>query len=267
MGHHQIMYERHTTSLLGIDIDLEPLRILLERASAAVARRDVQLCFSCANPHSLVLAQADASFRMALLDSDIVVADGTGVTLMSRLVHVPIGPRITGEDYFLGLMRTLDRKPGARVFFFGSSERVLLLIRQRVQREFPNIEVCGTKSPPFRDWSPEENQAMVEMINSAKPDVVWVGMTAPKQEKWLHQNRHFLTAPVLGSIGAVFDFFAGTIRRAPWPMRKLGLEWLYRLSREPRRMWRRNIVSAPVFVWLVLREHLLSARWRKDARR
>jgi N-acetylglucosaminyldiphosphoundecaprenol N-acetyl-beta-D-mannosaminyltransferase len=144
------------------------------------------------------------------------------------------------------------------VFYFGSSDHVLALIRERMQRDFPHVEVCGTLSPPFGTWSSEENCVMVEKINAARPDVLWVGMTAPRQEKWVRANRRQLTAPVIGSIGAVFDFFAGTLPRAPGWMCRVGLEWLYRLIREPRRMWRRNFVSTPVFIWLVLRRHLFS---------
>ena len=257
------MTHRKTTTLLNIDIDLVSLSDLIDKSVNAAVRHNAQICFACANPHSLVIAQSDPDFKDALLGSDIVVADGTGVTMMSRMVRVPIGPRIAGEDFFLGLMRALNRNNGMRVFFFGSSEHVLTLIQNRMKRDFPNVEVCGTLSPPFRDWSPEENQRLIQQINTARPDVLWVGMTAPKQEKWVHRNRHQLTAPVIGSIGAVFDFFAETHPRAPKWMCRIGLEWLYRLVREPRRMWRRNFVSTPAFIWLVLSKHLFS-QWRRQ---
>lgn len=261
------MTHRKTTTLLDIDIDLVSLPDLIGKSVNAAIGRDAQICFACANPHSLVIAQSDSEFKSALLGSEIVVADGTGVTMMSRAVRVPIGPRIAGEDFFLGLMRELDRNAsGLRVFFFGSTEHVLALIRNRVKRDFPNIDVCGTLSPPFRDWSPEENQGLVQQINAARPDVLWIGMTAPKQEKWVNRNRHQLTAPVIGSVGAVFDFFAETHPRAPRWLCRMGLEWLYRLVREPRRMWRRNFVSTPVFIWLVLSRHLFSQRRRQAAK-
>ena len=126
--------------------------------------------------------------------------------------------------------------------------------------EFPEIEVCGTLSPPYRSWTSEENKAMIAKVNAARPDVLWVGMTAPKQEKWVAANRNQLDVPVVGSVGAVFDFFAGTNPRAPQWMCKLGLEWVYRLIREPRRMWRRTVISAPKFVVLVLWHHVLRSR-------
>jgi N-acetylglucosaminyldiphosphoundecaprenol N-acetyl-beta-D-mannosaminyltransferase len=213
--------------------------------------------FACANPHSLASAQADSTFKSALNNASLVVADGIGVTIMAKFGGVKVGPRITGTDYFFSLMQALEARGGTKVFFFGSSGNVLTLISERMQREFPRLNLCGTLSPPFRPWSAEENAAMVASINSADPDVLWIGMTAPKQEKWTEANRHHLHAPVIASIGAVFDFYAGVNPRAPRWMCKLGIEWVYRLFRAPRRMWRRTFISAPKFVALVIWRHLL----------
>ena len=122
-------------------------------------------------------------------------------------------------------------------------------------REFPLIEVCGTFSPLFAsEFSEAESSMMCDKVNAARPDVLWVGMTAPKQEKWIYQNRQCLNVPLIGAIGAVFDFYAGTKKRAPEWVCKLGLEWLPRLLREPRRLFRRNFVSTPSFLLLVLKE-------------
>jgi N-acetylglucosaminyldiphosphoundecaprenol N-acetyl-beta-D-mannosaminyltransferase len=180
---------------------------------------------------------------------------------MARLVCVPVGPRITGTDYFHALLGGLQQRGGGRVFFFGSSQRVLDRIAERFAADFPSLTLCGTLSPPFGEWSDKENCRMVQVINEAKPDVLWVGMTAPKQEKWVESNRRELSAPVIGSIGAVFDFYAGTYSRAPQWMCRVGLEWAYRFLLEPRRMWRRNFLSAPKFVWLVFRYHALGS-WK-----
>ena len=129
------------------------------------------------------------------------------------------------------------------------------LIAERFAHEYPELELAGILSPPFSQWSATENNAMVAQINAARPDVLWVGMTAPKQEKWVQENRERLKVPVIGSIGAVFDFYAGTYPRAPQWMCGLGIEWLFRLVKEPRRMWRRNFISTPKFVALVLLRH------------
>lgn len=251
------MHIRDAGILLGVPIDRKSLPEAIDEAVQAIDRKASPFVFACANPHSLAVAQDDESFRCALVQADFVVADGVGVTVMSRIAGVQVGPRITGTDYFQAVLAALERRGGGRVFFFGSSQRVLNLIVARFRTDFPSLTLCGMLSPPFGAWLEEENRRMVDVINEAKPDVLWVGMTAPKQEKWVEANRRQLNARVIGSIGAVFDFYAGTYSRAPQWICAIGLEWAYRFMLEPRRMWQRNVVSAPKFVWLVLREHVL----------
>lgn len=247
------MPQELTSEFLDIPVSLKSLRTLTQEAMVAISRERQPVVFACANPHSLLAARSDDVFKSALLNAEQVVADGVGITLMGRIAGVKLGSRITGSDYFSSIMMALmEKKGGGRVFFFGSSQKVLDLIAQRMHSEFPSIILCGTLSPPFRAWSEQENNTMIAEINAARPDVLWVGMTAPKQEKWVFKNRYRLDVPVIGSVGAVFDFFAGTYPRAPAWMCRLGLEWVYRLISEPRRMWRRNFVSTPVFVYRVL---------------
>jgi N-acetylglucosaminyldiphosphoundecaprenol N-acetyl-beta-D-mannosaminyltransferase len=248
---------RRAQSVLGVKIPKRSLQEIIELSLQAIAGGRRGTVFACANPHSLVQARRDPEVLAALNRADLVVADGVGLAVMARLVGRDIGPRITGSDYFHALMGALERRGHGRVFFFGSSQRVLERIRERCAREFPHLELCGTLSPPYGEWPEETDQAMVELINAAKPDVVWVGMTAPKQELWVERNRDRLEVPVIASVGAVFDFFAGTYPRAPSWMCRLGIEWLFRLLREPRRMWRRNFISSPLFVGLVIWRHLL----------
>ena len=258
-GRDMSMGARNAGTLLDIDIARMSLAEATEEALQAIDRKRFQRVFVCANPHSIVVAQHDLGFQSALRQADLVVADGVGVSLMARLLGVQIGPRITGTDYFQALLMALQKRGGGRVFFFGSSQRVLDLLAQRFPRDFRALTLCGTYSPPFGSWSEYENHRMVQIINDAKPDVLWVGMTAPKQEKWVEENRHNLTVPVIGSIGAVFDFYAGTYARAPQWVCRIGLEWAYRFILEPRRMWQRNCVSAPKFLWLVLCRHVWGA--------
>jgi N-acetylglucosaminyldiphosphoundecaprenol N-acetyl-beta-D-mannosaminyltransferase len=247
-------------TLLDVSIDQRPLEQLNQEALLAIEQKESQLVFACANPHSLVVAQSDATFKASLAKADHLVADGVGITLMARLVGTPIGPRITGHDYFLAVMNALQRRGHGRVFFFGSSEHVLDLIANRFVTDFPALTMCGTYSPPFRIWNKEENRRMVQIINEARPDVLWVGMTAPRQEKWVQANRELLNVAVIGSIGAVFDFYGGTYPRAPQWVCHAGLEWAYRLIKEPTRMWKRNFVSAPKFIALVIQRHVFGFR-------
>lgn len=250
------MFARDAGVLLDIPIDCKSLPVAVEDSFAAIEGQRPQVVFACANPHSLVVAQHDRGFQSALAQADFVVADGIGVSLMARLAGVQIGPRITGTEYFEAVLTGLQHQGDGRVFFFGSAQHVLDRISRRFAAEFPSLTLCGTLSPPYGSWSDDENRRMIRVINAAKPDVLWVGMTAPKQEKWVEANRHKLIAPVIGSIGAVFDFYAGTYARAPQWVCRIGFEWAYRFILEPRRMWRRNFVSAPKFFWLVLLRHV-----------
>ena len=139
--------------------------------------------------------------------------------------------------------------------FLGSSEKTLSLIRERAAWDYPCLEVV-TYSPPFKaEFSDEDNQAMIQAINAADPDLLWIGMSAPKQEKWAYEHWAELDIHChCGTIGAVFDFYAGTVRRAPQWWQEHSLEWLYRLLQEPKRMWRRYLLGNPLFLWNVLKE-------------
>lgn len=238
--------------MLGIRIGSRPLGELIQDASAAIVRRTGAFIFACANPHCLVVAQKDDEYRRALEGASVVVADGVGCLWAARLTGAAIGPRITGTDFFLAMMGALNTN-GGRAFFFGSRPEVLAKLTERCAREFPRVSV-GTLSPPFGNWPDEANREMIQCIRDFRADVLWVGMTAPKQEKWAAVNSSDLRVPVIGSIGAVFDYYAGFTRRAPQWICDLGLEWLYRLPQEPRRLWRRTFVSAPLFFWSVVRE-------------
>jgi N-acetylglucosaminyldiphosphoundecaprenol N-acetyl-beta-D-mannosaminyltransferase len=238
--------------------------VLQERTLSAVDARGQEtrpFVFACANPHSLVVAERDRDFKGALHDADAVVADGVGLTLMSRLCGRELGPRITGSDYFVTVMRALDER-GGRVAFFGSREGVLKKLTERCRREFPGVTIAEAISPPWGSWSESQDAEFIERINAADVDVLWVGLTAPKQEKWVRRNLEALKLGAIGSIGAVFDYFAGTVVRAPKWVCDRGLEWAWRFAREPARLWERNFVSGPKFVMMALAEAAEARRTR-----
>lgn len=208
----------------------------------------------CANPHSLHVAEDDRGFRESLLRADIVLPDGIGIVIGSRILGGQIGERITGHDIFEDTCEILNASAGS-VFFLGSTTHVLDRITERLRKDYPNLKMAGTYSPPFRtEFSEEENEVIIAAINEVKPDVLWVGMTAPKQEKWIAQNLAKLDVKFVGAIGAVFDFYAGTVPRSPAIFREIGMEWLPRLIRQPSRLWRRNFVSAPFFFFRIFRK-------------
>jgi len=210
------------------------------------------------NAHSFNVAQRDDDFAEALQEGDYLIADGASIVWACKFLKAKSQPkeRISGWDLFVFEMERLNER-GGRCMFLGSSEKTLTLIRERARTEYPNIEVL-TYSPPYKaEFSDEESRAMVEAVNHANPDLLWIGMTAPKQEKWAYAHWNELKIGChVGCIGAVFDFFAGTVKRAPLWWQDHSLEWLYRLLTEPRRMWRRYILGNPLFIWNVMKEKM-----------
>jgi N-acetylglucosaminyldiphosphoundecaprenol N-acetyl-beta-D-mannosaminyltransferase len=205
--------------------------------------------FACLNPHAAEMAVDDESFHNSLICADFLTADGIGVVYASRLLGGTLKSRITGMDVFMGVMGALNESGKGSCFFLGSTDETLAKIRDEMSRQFPAVKVVGTYSPPFKpEFSAEDNEAMIQAINQAAPDVLWVGLTAPKQEKWLHAHQDRLVVNFAGPIGAAFDFFVGNIKRVGPFWQDLGFEWLPRLVQEPRRLWRRSIVSAPRFM-------------------
>jgi N-acetylglucosaminyldiphosphoundecaprenol N-acetyl-beta-D-mannosaminyltransferase len=209
--------------------------------------------FICANPHSIEVAKTDHEFDRAIKNADLVVPDGVGLVIASRILGGAIQERVTGSDIFEGVNSELNKRNGHSIFFLGSTQDTLEKMRCRVESDFPNVQIVGTFSPPFKkDFSNEDNLMMVERINHAKPDVLWIGMTAPKQEKWIYENRDKLDVKLLGPVGAVFDFYTGNAKRSSPFFQEIGFEWLPRFLREPRRLWRRNLVSNPRFLLRVI---------------
>ncbi len=222
-----------------------------------VDRDDRTRWFVCANPHSLHLANRDQRFARAIRAADLVTPDGAGVILASRLLGGRIPHRITGSDVFEGLCQHCNRQQGRRFFFLGSTPETLAEIQRRMALQYPGIVVCGVHAPPFKDeFDNQDNERMIDAINAARPDVLWVGLAAPKQEKWIHEHLHRLDVRVVGPVGAVFDFFSGRVKRSHPLFQRFGLEWLPRLLQEPRRLWYRNFVSSPMFLLRVLRQRL-----------
>jgi N-acetylglucosaminyldiphosphoundecaprenol N-acetyl-beta-D-mannosaminyltransferase len=241
--------------ILGIPISLLELESLVACALHAMNIPGPPFTVAFANPHSLVVSRKDPAFRKSLEQSSVAAPDGTGIVLASKLCGGKINKRITGSDFFETLSHALNMQRGRRYFFLGSNHKTLNALRSRFEKQFPSITFAGSFAPPYKNsFSPEETAEMITSINAANADVLWVGMTAPKQEKWVHQNASSLNVKVIGAIGAVFDYFSGQIRRPGKAWRVCGLEWFPRLLQEPRRLWRRNLISSPLFLYLVAKE-------------
>lgn len=205
------------------------------------------------NPHSYILAKYDNIFEEALLKSDVLLPDGIGIVLASKIFNISGVKKIAGADLHDYLLEKANNE-GLKVFYLGTTTQTLQNIIKRVKRKFTNIQVTGF-APPFKlDFSKKESDEMINAVNTFRPDILFVGMSAPKQEKWVYLNKGKLNSKIIASIGAVFDFYAGTVKRPGIIWIKLGLEWLPRLLREPKRLWRRNFISSPLFLWEVLKE-------------
>ena len=203
------------------------------------------------NPHSYCIAKQDMKFKQALLSSDILLPDGIGIVWAENFLNANSIKKIAGYDLFLFLMNKINKEYGS-VFFLGASEETLEKIKSKSSQEYPNI-TFGSYSPPYKvAFSKKDSKIMYDKVNVFNPDVLFVGMTAPKQEKWVHLYKNELNANTICSIGAVFDFYAGNIERAPKLMINLGLEWLHR-SFKSSRLLRRNFISNPKFILHILK--------------
>ena len=240
---------------------LKTLTILGSKAELA-SLPEGKLLINTINAHSFNTATKDKLFAEALMKGDYLIPDGASIVKACRWLKAKSRPkeRIAGWDLFEFEMRRLNENQNEnenkkRVMFMGSSEKVLELIRKKAAEVYPNIEVV-TYSPPYKpEFSDEDNKAIIDAINAADPDLLWIGMTAPKQEKWTYSHWNELNIHChVGTIGAVFDFFAGTYKRAPQWWQDHSLEWLYRLIKEPKRMWRRYVLGNPLFLWNITLE-------------
>lgn len=240
---------------------IKDLRLVTSRDSLG-AIPEGKVLINTINAHSYNVAQKDSLFAEALKNGDYLIPDGAGIVKACRWLHTKSQPkeRIAGWDLFAFEMQRLDEKckknhTKCKVMFMGSSERVLSLIKERAAADYPHLDIL-TYSPPYKPgFSADDNQAMISAVNDAAPDLLWIGMTAPKQEKWTYQHWKELDIHGhVGTIGAVFDFYAGTIKRAPLWWQEHSLEWLYRLMREPRRMWHRYVFGNFLFIWTIIHE-------------
>lgn len=241
---------------------------ILGSKSELASLKEGKLLINTINAHSYNTARKDALFAEALSCGDVLIPDGVSVVKACKWIHAKSQPkeRIAGWDLFTFEMNKLEKESakdmeqdnGAgkkTVMFMGSSQKVLDLIVKKAAEVYPHLNV-KTYSPPYKpEFSDEDNHAIIEAIHKANPDLLWIGMTAPKQEKWTYSHWNQLNIHChVGTIGAVFDFFAGTVERAPEWWQQHGLEWLYRLMKEPKRMWRRYIIGNTLFLWNMLKE-------------
>lgn len=227
------------------------------RWGAAHESRYVCIC----NVHSVVTTTRDIEFKMAVNNADMSTPDGAPIAWALRRLGFPAQERINGPDLMWKYLARVEKTP-QKVFFYGSTEETLRKLHTALRQQFPRLRIAGAYSPPFRPLSLQEDEAIVEMINRSGANVVFVGLGCPKQEKWMAEHRGRIRAVMVG-VGAAFDYHSGVVKRAPLWWQRNGLEWLYRLGSEPRRLFKRYMVTNTLFVVGFLRQIVTKELQRK----
>jgi N-acetylglucosaminyldiphosphoundecaprenol N-acetyl-beta-D-mannosaminyltransferase len=247
-------------NVLGVAVSALTMAEAVDTIDRWIARRDRQyVCVT--GVHGIMESQDDPDLRGIHNRAGMVTPDGMPLVWVSRLNGYRRVERVYGPDLMLACCAGSASK-GYRHFFYGGGPGVPERLAARLQERFPGLIVAGTWSPPFGEPPPAAERSAVERINAANPDIVWVGLSTPKQERWMARHVGHVQSPVLIGVGAAFDFHAGLKRQAPAWMRRTGLEWLFRLGTEPRRLWRRYLRNNPRFIWRILLQ--LSGRARYD---
>jgi N-acetylglucosaminyldiphosphoundecaprenol N-acetyl-beta-D-mannosaminyltransferase len=237
--------------VLGAPVDVATWRETLNRIAGWVRRGEQRVVVTC-NVHSIVTARRDPVLRAAIEDADLSTADGMPVAWFLSILRRKRQERIAGPDLMWHYCGEAAGR-GEKIFLFGSTPHTLALLEARLRRDFPGLQVVGAIAPPWGDWSPELEAELVERINASGAQVVFVGLGCPKQELWMARQRGLVRGVMIG-VGAAFDFYAGTVRRAPLWMQKSGLEWTWRLWREPRRLVGRYLRTNLAFLLGAVRQ-------------
>jgi N-acetylglucosaminyldiphosphoundecaprenol N-acetyl-beta-D-mannosaminyltransferase len=245
----------NTRNVLGVPISMVDYERAIEVMNGLVATRERG--YVCVAPvHALVEAQDDRELRSALSGATLVVPDGMPVIWAANLLGENLSDRVYGPELMLRFNDACAER-GQRVWLYGGRDQgVLVKLALSMRQRHPGIKIVGGFSPPFRALSDEEESALAEQINTARPDVLWVGIGVPKQEKWMARMRDRLDVPVLCGVGAAFDFHSGRVAMAPGWMQRHGLEWAYRMAQEPRRLLPRYLRTNPRFVLALARQYL-----------
>jgi N-acetylglucosaminyldiphosphoundecaprenol N-acetyl-beta-D-mannosaminyltransferase len=240
-----------TVNLLGVDVAACTYEEVLMRITQAVASR-AKLYACLANTHTIMEARYDAGLREAFAHASLVLMDGMPLVWLSRRLGEKTGERIRGPSLFVK-MCALARDKNFSVFLYGTTQATLARLKKNLEERFPGLRVVGTYAPPFRPLCPDEERQMSAMINATGADIVFVGTGAVKQEKFMRAMQQRIEAPVMAGVGAAFDFSAGLIKEAPQWMQDRGLEWLFRLFQEPRRLLTRYVKYNTLFIFAACR--------------
>jgi N-acetylglucosaminyldiphosphoundecaprenol N-acetyl-beta-D-mannosaminyltransferase len=237
------------TNVLGVKVSAINMGIAVDTIDGWIKNRRKNYV-TVTGVHGVMECQRDASLRDIHNRAGMVTPDGMPLVWLNKAKGFNHVERVYGPDLMLAVCAKSEVE-GYRHFFYGGASDVPELLASKLRQRFPKLEIAGTYSPPFRPLTADERNEIAQQINSTKPDIVWVGLSTPKQERWMSEFSHQLDAPVLIGVGAAFDFHAGLKPQAPYWMQRSGLEWSFRLMAEPRRLWKRYLVNNPTFIVLV----------------
>ncbi len=233
-------------NILGVGVSAINMDMALAAIADALERREKgYICVT--GVHGVSEAQSDEAFRKILNDSFLCTPDGMPLVWVGRGHGHRQMDRVYGPDLMLAVMEA-SQKAGWRHFFYGGANQTAERLRNRLQERFPKLLVTGVYEPPFRPLNPDERAELIRQVAAAAPDVVWIGLSTPKQERFMAEFLPELDTTLMIGVGAAFDFHAGRIRQAPRWMQRSGLEWLFRLACEPRRLWKRYLKNNPLFI-------------------
>jgi len=236
--------------VLGVKVSAVNMDLSVDLAAQWIERG--QPGYVClANVHGVMEAQRDPELLRGFNRAVINAPDGMPLTWIGRLQGFAHMDRVFGPDFMMEICR-LSGKRGYRHFLYGGKPGVAEELSVRLQSKFPGLKIVGTLTPPFRDLTPEEEQEYARQIAQAKPQILWVGLGAPKQERFMAQYVHLFNVPLMIGVGAAFDFHTGRISDCPHWIKRAGLQWLHRLTQEPGRLWKRYLLNNPAFLWRCL---------------
>ncbi len=260
---HQPKDSKHARpNIAGVHFDLTDCKSVFDQIRTWCNSRTHGHYITITNPYSVLLCHRNPEMNKATSGAFMTLPDGIGIILAAKLLGYKNLGRVTGPMFMLR-MCDWGRKYAYRHFFYGGVKGVADKLKDELARMFPGLQVAGAYCPPFRPLSRQEDERIVKQINHAKPDIIWVGLGAPKQEKWMAEHVGKLNAGTMIGVGAAFDFHSGNVKWAPASIRRLGLEWAYRLAKEPKRMCRRNLDSF-IFLSKVIRQRLMMTLHHKS---
>jgi N-acetylglucosaminyldiphosphoundecaprenol N-acetyl-beta-D-mannosaminyltransferase len=240
------MLDANAVNVLGVAVSPINMGLAVEQITRAVVNK--QKGYVCVTGvHGVSEAQSDAEFRRILNRAFLCTPDGMPLVWVGRWQGQSQMDRVYGPDLMLAVME-LSEKTGWRHFFYGGANGTAQMLKSKLALRFPKLRIVGVLEPPFRPLTPDEEQELRQELRLAQPDIMWVGLSTPKQERFMAQYLEQLDATLMVGVGAAFDFLAGKVRQAPKWMQRAGLEWFFRLCCEPRRLWKRYFKNNPLFM-------------------